>query len=87
MMGSTTFTPVMLQHVNFVVPNGKLPQAKEFYSGVIGFGIDPVPHLQRDTLAWYALFHPLRSFLIASRFRIGDGPQQARSISCQYNLC
>ncbi len=47
-----SYTPFLLQHVNLTVPKDTLHLASEFYSDVIGFGIDPVPVLQRDTLAW-----------------------------------
>ncbi|WVF70162.1 hypothetical protein IAT40_004950 [Kwoniella sp. CBS 6097] len=56
-----SYTPVLLQHVNLVVPRGQLHLAQEFYGDIIGFENDPVPQLQRDSLLW---------------FRIGDGPQQ-----------
>jgi hypothetical protein len=46
------YTPTLLQHVNLAVPPGTLELATQFYGGVIGFGSDPVPHLQRDSLLW-----------------------------------
>jgi hypothetical protein len=46
------YTPTLLQHINLAVPVGTLNLATQFYGGVIGFGSDPVPHLQRDSLLW-----------------------------------
>lgn len=46
------FTPTALQHVNFTVPIGSLDLAREFYCDVIGFGNDPVPQRQKDSLLW-----------------------------------
>ncbi|KAK4688576.1 hypothetical protein P7C73_g1555, partial [Tremellales sp. Uapishka_1] len=56
-----SYSPIALQHINLVVKRGTLDLAREFYADTVGFGIDKVPALQKDTLAW---------------FRIGDGPQQ-----------
>ena len=42
-----------LAHVNLTVPAGTLPLALDFYSGTLGLTPVPVPHLQRDTLAWF----------------------------------
>ena len=46
------YTPTLLQHVNLAVPVGTLDLATQFYGGVIGFGSDPVPQLQRESLLW-----------------------------------
>ena len=48
-----TYAPVLLQHINLTVPEGTLPLASEFYGEVIGFGVDPVPQLQKHMLLWY----------------------------------
>ncbi|XPS73531.1 hypothetical protein M3J09_005676 [Ascochyta lentis] len=42
-----------LHHINLVVPPGTLHLAEEFYSGTLGLTRRAVPHLQRDTLAWF----------------------------------
>ncbi|KAF2099029.1 glyoxalase family protein [Rhizodiscina lignyota] len=42
-----------IAHVNLTVPPGTLDQANEFYANTLGFHRVPVPHLQRDTLAWF----------------------------------
>jgi len=47
------YTPTLLQHINLAVPAGTLDLATQFYGGVIGFGSDTVPQLQRDSLLWY----------------------------------
>lgn len=41
-----------IAHVNLTVPPGTLDQANEFYGNTLGMHRVPVPHLQRDTLAW-----------------------------------
>jgi hypothetical protein len=46
------YTPTLIQHINLAVPVGTLNLATQFYGGVIGFGSDPVPQLQRDSLLW-----------------------------------
>jgi len=55
------YTPTLLQHINLAVPAGTLDLATQFYGGVIGFGSDTVPQLQRDSLLWYVWLskHPL----------------------------
>jgi catechol 2,3-dioxygenase-like lactoylglutathione lyase family enzyme len=45
-----------IAHVNLTVPPGTLEQAAEFYGNTLGFTRVAVPVLQKDTLAWYALF-------------------------------
>ncbi|KEF63297.1 uncharacterized protein A1O9_01274 [Exophiala aquamarina CBS 119918] len=42
-----------IAHINLTVPSGTLPLATEFYSGTLGLTPRPVPHLQRDSLAWF----------------------------------
>lgn len=42
-----------LAHINLTVPAGTLPLAVEFYSGTLGLTSREVPHLQKDTLAWF----------------------------------
>lgn len=42
-----------LAHINLTVPAGTLPQAVEFYSGTLGLKPRQVPHLQRESLAWF----------------------------------
>lgn len=42
-----------LAHINLTVPAGTLAQAVEFYSGTLGLTPREVPHLQRETLAWF----------------------------------
>ena len=42
-----------LSHVNVTVPEGTLELANDFYGNTIGLTPRPVPHLQRETLAWY----------------------------------
>jgi catechol 2,3-dioxygenase-like lactoylglutathione lyase family enzyme len=42
-----------IHHVNLVVPPSTLELAREFYSDTLGLTPRPVPHLQRDTLAWF----------------------------------
>ncbi|KAF2024708.1 hypothetical protein EK21DRAFT_117477 [Setomelanomma holmii] len=42
-----------LHHVNIVVPSGTLHLARQFYSDTLGLKSRPVPHLQRETLAWF----------------------------------
>lgn len=44
-----------IHHINLVIPAGTLPLATEFYSSTLGLTQIPVPQLQRDTLAWFAL--------------------------------
>jgi len=42
-----------LAHINLTVPAGTLALATEFYSGTLGLTPRPVPHLQKDSLAWF----------------------------------
>ncbi|KAL5115787.1 hypothetical protein ACEQ8H_006282 [Pleosporales sp. CAS-2024a] len=42
-----------IHHVNLVVPPSTLPLAREFYGDTLGLTPRVVPHLQRDTLAWF----------------------------------
>lgn len=42
-----------LAHVNLTVPEGTLPLANEFYGTTLGLTPRPVPHLQKDRLAWF----------------------------------
>ncbi|KAF2826574.1 hypothetical protein CC86DRAFT_406830 [Ophiobolus disseminans] len=42
-----------LHHINLVVPPGTLPLARDFYGATLGLTPRAVPHLQRDTLAWF----------------------------------
>jgi catechol 2,3-dioxygenase-like lactoylglutathione lyase family enzyme len=42
-----------IHHVNLVVPPGTLDHARDFYGNTLGLIPRPVPHLQRDTLAWF----------------------------------
>jgi len=42
-----------LHHINLVVPPKTLHLANEFYSGTLGLTPRAVPHLQRETLAWF----------------------------------
>ncbi|KAK5046499.1 hypothetical protein LTR84_008302 [Exophiala bonariae] len=42
-----------LAHINLTVPPGTLPLAVEFYSGTLGLKPREVPHLQKDSLAWF----------------------------------
>ncbi|KIV92175.1 hypothetical protein PV10_06635 [Exophiala mesophila] len=42
-----------IAHVNLTVPAGTLAQANEFYGTTLGLTPRPVPHLQRDSLAWF----------------------------------
>lgn len=44
---------VGLAHVNLIVPSGTLEQANEFYGSTLGLTNRPVPHLQKDRLAWF----------------------------------
>ncbi|ORX94138.1 hypothetical protein BCR34DRAFT_226923 [Clohesyomyces aquaticus] len=44
-----------LHYLNLVVPPGTLNLAREFYSETLGLTPRPVPHLQRDSLAWFDL--------------------------------
>jgi catechol 2,3-dioxygenase-like lactoylglutathione lyase family enzyme len=44
-----------IAHVNLTVPPGTLDQADAFYKDTLGFTKIPVPHLQRDSLAWYVV--------------------------------
>lgn len=41
-----------IAHVNLLVPEGTLDQARAFYGKTLGFDIVPVPVLQKETLAW-----------------------------------
>ena len=52
-----------LHHINLVVPPKTLHLAEEFYAGTLGLTSRAVPHLQRETLAW---------------FDIGESGQQVR---------
>ena len=50
----TSFTMITgLHHINLVVPPKTLHLATEFYSGTLGLTPRAVPHLQRETLAWF----------------------------------
>lgn len=42
-----------LAHVNLTIPAGTLAEAQEFYGTTLGLTPRPVPHLQRDSLAWF----------------------------------
>lgn len=42
-----------IHHINLVVPASTLHLANEFYSQTLGLTPRPVPHLQRETLAWF----------------------------------
>jgi catechol 2,3-dioxygenase-like lactoylglutathione lyase family enzyme len=42
-----------LHHINLVVPPQTLSLAHEFYGTTLGLTPREVPHLQRDTLAWF----------------------------------
>ena len=42
-----------IHHINLVVPASTLHLAHEFYSQTLGLTPRPVPHLQRETLAWF----------------------------------
>jgi catechol 2,3-dioxygenase-like lactoylglutathione lyase family enzyme len=42
-----------IHHVNLVVQPANLPLAREFYGETLGLTPRAVPHLQRDTLAWF----------------------------------
>jgi catechol 2,3-dioxygenase-like lactoylglutathione lyase family enzyme len=42
-----------IHHINLVVPPGTLDHARDFYGTTLGLIPRPVPHLQRDTLAWF----------------------------------
>lgn len=44
---------VGLAHVNLIVPSGTLEKANEFYGNTLGLTNRPVPHLQKDRLAWF----------------------------------
>ncbi|KAH3915251.1 hypothetical protein HBI56_013710 [Parastagonospora nodorum] len=44
-----------IHHVNLVVPHSTFPLAREFYGDTLGLTPRAVPHLQRDTLAWFDL--------------------------------
>ncbi|GAB7362851.1 hypothetical protein MBLNU230_g3154t1 [Neophaeotheca triangularis] len=55
-----------IAHVNLTVPPNTLDQAEAFYSQTLGMVRTNVPHLQKDTLAW---------------FNIADSGQQVH-ISC-----
>lgn len=46
-----------ISHVNLLVPAGTLSQARAFYGKTLGFESVPVPILQRETLAWYAILY------------------------------
>ena len=46
------YAPIMLQHVNLVVPSNTLHLADEFYADIVGFGMDPVPAAQKEVLRW-----------------------------------
>ncbi|KAE8150394.1 hypothetical protein BDV25DRAFT_112461 [Aspergillus avenaceus] len=50
-----------LAHINLLVPEGTLSQAREFYCDTLGLTAVPVPVAQVETTAWY---------------NIADGPQQ-----------
>jgi len=45
-----------IAHVNLTVPPGTLEEAAEFYGNTLGFTRVPVPALQKDSLAWYAIY-------------------------------
>jgi catechol 2,3-dioxygenase-like lactoylglutathione lyase family enzyme len=49
----TTTMITGLHHINLVVPPGTLHLAHDFYSNTLGLTPRPVPHLQRETLAWF----------------------------------
>ena len=74
-------TPISIHHVNFVVERGTLDQAKEFYCDVIGFGSDPVPQLQRDSLMWYAFTQSSDDFYYNNSLHhhIGSGSVMAHN--------
>jgi catechol 2,3-dioxygenase-like lactoylglutathione lyase family enzyme len=42
-----------IHHINLVVPPGTLAHATTFYATTLGLTPRAVPHLQRDTLAWF----------------------------------
>jgi catechol 2,3-dioxygenase-like lactoylglutathione lyase family enzyme len=42
-----------IHHINLVVPPSNLPHAVTFYATTLGLTPRPVPHLQKDTLAWF----------------------------------
>jgi len=42
-----------IAHVNLTVPPGTLDLAEAFYGDTLGMHRVPVPHLQKDTLAWF----------------------------------
>ncbi|KIW19296.1 hypothetical protein PV08_03590 [Exophiala spinifera] len=42
-----------IAHVNLTVPSGGLESARDFYAGTLGFTSRTVPHLQKDSLAWF----------------------------------
>lgn len=42
-----------IHHINLVVPPGTLALATDFYATTLGLTPRPVPHLQREKLAWF----------------------------------
>jgi catechol 2,3-dioxygenase-like lactoylglutathione lyase family enzyme len=42
-----------IHHINLVIPPNTLHLANEFYGTTLGLKPRAVPHLQRDTLAWF----------------------------------
>lgn len=52
-----------IAHVNLTVPEGTLELAAEFYGTTLGMTRVPVPVLQKDRLAWYAIVPCSRFFL------------------------
>jgi len=42
-----------IAHINVTVPRDTLHLATDFYSGTLGLTPRAVPHLQKDTLAWF----------------------------------
>jgi len=53
-----------IAHVNLLVPQGTLDEARAFYGTTLGFDIVPVPALQKDRLAWYIIISTITFHLI-----------------------
>ncbi|KAJ9658100.1 hypothetical protein H2198_003938 [Neophaeococcomyces mojaviensis] len=42
-----------IAHINLIIPEGTLEEANEFYGNTLGLTPRPVPHLQKNRLAWF----------------------------------
>ncbi|KAK5091535.1 hypothetical protein LTR05_001720 [Lithohypha guttulata] len=62
-----------ISHINLIVPPNTLPHALSFYGTTLGLTPRPVPHLEKDRLAWFDIGSSGQQVHIAS------GPTEAES--------